>query len=54
MSKQYSAADHVRSHLVEAADEGAVFIRKLLRSEIEASDTNLQLAAVARGAINGF
>ena len=50
----YEAVNHVRQHLTEAADEGALFLRRLLRREIETTKDNLQLATHARGAIGGF
>lgn len=52
--KQYDANTHVRDHLTEAADEGALFIRRLLRGEIENTKDNRALAADARGALGAF
>jgi hypothetical protein len=51
---RYEAVHHVRDHLIEAADEGALFIRRLLRGEIENTKDNRALAADARGALGAF
>ena len=50
----YRASDHVREHLVEAADESALLLRKLMRGEIDPTKENLQLAQHARGALGAF
>lgn len=50
----YEASEHVRDHLIEAADESALLLRKLMRGEIESTKENLQLAQHARGALGAF
>jgi hypothetical protein len=52
--QRYEPTERIRTHLIEAADEGAVFIRKLLRGEIENTKDNRALAADARGALGAF
>lgn len=52
--KRYNAGERVREHLTEAADEGALFLRKLFRGEVEPTKENLNLATQARGAVGGF
>src|SRR6266508_4373200 len=52
--RTYEAGDHVRQHMTEAADEGALFLRKLFRGEVEATKDNQQLATHARGAMGAF
>lgn len=54
MNKMYDASEHIREHLTQAADEGALFLRKLLRGEVELTRDNLSLATQARAAIGGF
>jgi len=45
---------NIRSHLEQAADEGAIFIQRLLRGEVEPTRENLLLATAARGAMGAF
>jgi hypothetical protein len=52
--RRYNATDHVRDNMTSAADEGAIFLRKLLRGEIENTGDNRALAATARGALGAF
>lgn len=53
-ARRYQAVDHVREHLTEAADEGALYIRKLLRGEIENTKDNRALGSEARAAMGAF
>lgn len=52
--RRYKAEDNVRQHLTEAADEGALYIRKLLRGEIENTKENRALGSEARAAMGAF
>lgn len=52
--KRYEVTDHIRTHLTEAADEGALYIRKLLRGELENTKDNRALGAEARAAMGAF
>jgi hypothetical protein len=54
MPRQYDATDHVRQHMTEAADEGALYIRRLLRGEIENTKDTRELATQARAALGSF
>jgi hypothetical protein len=51
---RYDATAHIRAHLFEAADEGALFLRRILRGEVEPTKDNMQLATHARGALGAF
>jgi hypothetical protein len=51
---RYRAQDHIRDHLRDAADEGALFIRRLLRGEIENTADNRALGTEARAALGAF
>lgn len=52
--RRYNPVDHIRGNLTAAADEGALFITKLLRGAIENSKDNRALGAEARAAIAAF
>jgi hypothetical protein len=51
---RYEANVHVREHMTEAADEGAIFLTKLFRGAIEANKDNQLLATHARGALGAY
>lgn len=50
----YIAAEHVDQHITEAGDEGALYIRKLLRGEVDFTKETPLLLAAARAAVGSY
>lgn len=52
--KRYEAKDHVRTNLLNAANEGALYLTRLFRGEITPDKEALTLGSLAKGATGAF